>query len=76
MSHTAVKYVHFIIGDRHLGFLLDVDVTGSGTIDPKKWGTAVVILLLLALDVEIYQRLIYLSPSCRQTSQKTGYGVK
>ena len=57
-SHTAVKYVHFILATAILDFwrMLTTRDTGSGTIkkfDPENIGIAVGILLLCALELEI-----------------------
>jgi len=58
ISHTALKYVHFILATAVLDFwrMSTSRDTGSGTIkkfDPKNMGIAVGRLLLCALELEI-----------------------
>jgi len=58
ISHTAVKYVHFILATAILDFwrMLTTRDTGSDPIkmfDPENLGIAVGILLLCALELEI-----------------------
>jgi len=68
ISNTTVKYVHLILATAILDFwrMLTSRDTGLGTIktfDPENMETAVGILLLCALELEICL-------SCRQTSPK------
>jgi len=58
ISHTAVKHVHFILAAAILDFwrMLTSRDAGNGAIkkfDPENMGTAVGILLLCALELEI-----------------------
>jgi len=74
IRHTAVKYVHFILATAILDFwrMSTSRDTGSGTIkkfDPENMGTGVGILLLCALELEIYLGVKY-PPAAGKRRQK------
>jgi len=80
ISHTAVKYVHFILATAILDFwrMLTTRDTGSDPIkmfDPENLGIAVGILLLCALELEICLGGIY-PPAAGKRRQKTAAGTR
>jgi len=80
ISHTAVKYVHFILATAILDFwrMSTTSDTGSGTIkkfDPENIGVAVGILLLCVLELEICLGVKYL-PAASKRRQKTAAGTR
>jgi len=75
VSHTAAKYVQFILAAAILDFwrMLTSRDTGSCTtekLDTENYGDSRKILLLCALEFEICLGVVKIPPSCRGTSQK------